>query len=126
MRLVARRESTFSIRSTFAMEERTLVIRRLSTGSVFRVVAAGAFFSLIPLALFFGILALFGLNTVKWNNQPIYGVSGLLVSPLIGLILAVFFTAFGGLALAFGLWLYSKFRPLRLRLIEDSSASAAA
>jgi hypothetical protein len=93
------------------MEERTIVIRRLSTGSVFRLVAAGAFFSLIPLAVCFGILALFGLSTIKWNNQPIYGISGLLVSPLIGTMLAAFLTGFGGLALVFGLWLYSKVRP---------------
>jgi hypothetical protein len=126
MHLVAGLEHVSSIRSIFAMEERSVVIRRLSTGSVFRVVAAGAFFSLIPLALFFGVLALFGLNTVKWNNQPIYGISGLLVSPLIGAMLAAFLTAFGGLALAFGLWLYSKVRPLRLRFIEDSSCSAGA
>jgi hypothetical protein len=108
------------------MEERTLVIRRFSTGCVLRGVAAGALFSLVPLAIFFGVLALFGLNTVKWNNQPIYGISGLLVSPLIGVMLAGFFTAFGGLALAFGLWLYSKVRPLRLRFIEESEPSVGA
>jgi|SRR5580704_7644370 hypothetical protein len=108
------------------MEERTLVIRRLSTGSVFRVVAAGAFFSLIPLALLFGVLALFGLDTVRWNNQAMHGISGLLVSPLIGLMLAAFFTAFGGVALAFGLWIYSRVRPLRLRFIEDSVAGSGA
>jgi hypothetical protein len=81
------------------MEDRTLIIRRLSTSSVFRIVAAGTFFFFIPLAVLFGVLALFGLNT------------GLL-------------TAMGGFALACGLWLYSKFRPLRLRLIEDAPIAA--
>jgi hypothetical protein len=101
------------------MDERTLVIRRLSTGTVFRIVAAGSFLSLVPLAIFFGVLAIFGLNTVKWNNQPIHGLAALLVSPLLGVMTAAFFTAFGGVALAFGLWLYSKFRPLRLRIVEE-------
>ena len=87
IRLVPGREHESNNRSISALEERTWVIRRFSTGSVFRVVAAGAFFSLIPLALFFGVLAMFGLNTVKWNNQPIYGFSGLLVSPFIGVML---------------------------------------
>jgi hypothetical protein len=41
------------------------------------------------------------------------------VSPLLGVMMAAFFTAFGGVALAFGLWLYSKFRPLRLRIVEE-------
>jgi hypothetical protein len=102
------------------LEERTIIIRRLSTGCIFRIVAAGTFVSLLPLAVFFGILALFGLNTVRWNNQPIHGVAGLLLSPVIGLMLAATLTAMGGVALAFGLWLFSKFRPLRLRLVEDS------
>ena len=93
------------------MEERTLIIRRLSTGSIFRIVAAGTFLSLVPLAVCFGILAAFGLNTIRWNNQPIYGISGLLLSPVIGLMLAAMLTAMGGVALAFGLWLYSKFGP---------------
>jgi hypothetical protein len=35
-------------------------------------------------------------------------------------MLAATLTAMGGVALAFGLWLFSKFRPLRLRLVEDS------
>jgi|ERR1700722_2686338 len=101
------------------MDERTLIIRRLSTGSVFRIVAAGSLLSMVPLAVFFGILAIFGLDTIKWNNQPIHGIAGLLVSPLLGIMMAGFFTAFGGIALAFGLWLYSKFRPLRLRVVEE-------
>jgi hypothetical protein len=108
------------------MEERTIIIRRLSTGSIFRIVAAGTFVSLLPLAVFFGILALFGLNTVRWNNQPIHGVAGLLLSPVIGLMLAATLTAMGGVALAFGLWLFSKFRPLRLRLVEDSPINPSA
>ncbi|MGD0494320.1 MAG: hypothetical protein ABSC32_22600 [Steroidobacteraceae bacterium] len=106
------------------MEDRTLIIRRLSTSSVFRIVAAGTFFFFIPLAVLFGVLALFGLNTIRWGNQPIYGISGLLLSPVIGLVLAGLLTAMGGFALACGLWLYSKFRPLRLRLIEDAPIAA--
>jgi hypothetical protein len=103
------------------MEERNISIRRLSTGSVFRIVAAGSFLSLIPLTIFFGVLALFGLDTIRWNNSPVHGVSGFLLSPLIGIFMAAFFTAFGGVALAFGLWIYSKVRPLRLRIVEDSA-----
>jgi hypothetical protein len=106
------------------MEDRTIVIRRLSTGSVFRVVAAGAFLSLVPLCIFFGVLALFGLNTIRWNNEPIHGIRGLLLSPLVGILMATFFTAFGGTALAFGAWLYSKFRPIKLRVYEDSGVTS--
>ena len=105
--------------------ERTLAIRRLRTGSIFQLVAAGLFCSVVPLFVFFGVLATFGLNTVKWNNVPIYGIKGLLVSPLMGILAAALFTAFAGLGMGFGLWLYSKFRPLTLRVLEDDTSSSA-
>ena len=101
------------------MQERTILIRRISTGSVFRIVAAGSFLSLVPLTVFFGVLATFGLDTIRWNSQPIHGIAGLLVSPLLGIMMAAFFTAFGGIGLTAGLWLYSKFRTLKLRVIEE-------
>ncbi|HEY2676202.1 MAG TPA: hypothetical protein VGI65_04480 [Steroidobacteraceae bacterium] len=106
------------------MEERTLVIRRLSTGSIFRLVAAGAFLSIVPLCVFFGVLALFGMNKIRWNNEPIYGIRGLLLSPLFGILMAAIFTGIGGAALALGSWLYSKFRPLKLRVYEDGSVAS--
>jgi hypothetical protein len=105
--------------------ERTLTIRRLRTGSIFRIVAAGIFLSVVPLFVFFGVLAAFGLNTVKWNNVPILGIKGLLVSPLMGIFAAALFTAFAGVGMGFGLWFYSKFRPLTLRVVEDEITPSA-
>jgi hypothetical protein len=105
-------------------ESRTLTIRRFRTGSVFRIVAAGAFLSLVPFACFMGVFALFGFHTVTWNHQPITGIAGLLASPLIGVFLAALFTGIFGVCLAFGLWLYSKIRPLTLQVLEDTSNGA--
>jgi hypothetical protein len=106
------------------IQSRTITIRRFSTGSVFRIVAAGSFLSLIPFACLMGVLALFGLHTVMWNQQPLTGLKGLLAAPFIGLFLAALFTAFFGVSLAFGLWLYSKIRPLTLQVLEDSGSEA--
>ena len=105
-------------------QSRTLIIRRFSTGSVFRIVAAGAFLSVIPFACFMGVFALFGFHTVTWNNESIVGFRGLLASPLIGLFLAALFAGFFGVFLAFGLWLYSKIRPLTLLIYEDGIGGA--
>jgi len=69
-----------------------------------------------------GVCALFGLGAVKWNNESLHGLKGLLVSPLLGIFLAAVFAAIGGIGIAFGLWLYSKFRPLNLRIVEDNPA----
>ena len=99
---------------------RTLSIRRLGTGSVFRLAAIGFSCSLIPFALLMGMFALFGYHTVSWNQQPVTGVKGLLASPFIGLFLAVLFTAVMGAFLSLGLWIYSKIRPLTLQVLEDT------
>lgn len=89
-------------------------LARFEAYSVYKLVFIGLACSLIPLGVVFGIFAFFGANTIHWNGQPIHGVTGLLVSPLIGAILAIGFTAFAGTACAFGLWLFSKFKPLSL------------
>jgi len=99
--------------------DRVIVIRRLRTGSVFRVAAAGIFFSLIPFAMVMGVCGLFGMDTLSWNEKPVHGVTALVASPFVGAFIAAMFTAFGGSGLAFGLWLYSKFKPLRLTVVED-------
>jgi len=106
------------------IENRTLTIRRFRTGSVFRIVAAGAFLSLVPFACLMGVFALFGFHTVTWNHQPLTGIVGLIASPFIGLFLAALFTAFFGVCLAFGLWLYSKIRPLTLHILEETDGGA--
>jgi hypothetical protein len=106
------------------IENRTLTIRRFRTGSVFRIVAAGAFLSLVPFACLMGVFALFGFHTVTWNHQPVTGIVGLIASPFIGLFLAALFTAFFGVCLAFGLWLYSKIRPLTLHILEETDGGA--
>ena len=92
-----------------------LNVERLSSGTIYKLVALGSIFSLVPVSLLLGILSLFGLDTISWNDAPASGAKGFLVSPFIGLFLAGFATAFGGSAIAFGLWLYSFFGALQLR-----------
>lgn len=104
--------------------DRSIKIRRIRTGSVFRLMAAGIFCSVVPLCLIFGVLALFGLNAVRWNNQPVYGIRGLLLSPVLGALIAGVFTIMAGVGVSFGLWVYSKFRSLSLVLVEDSDSAA--
>ena len=107
-------------------EDRTLIVRRLRTGSIFRIVIAGGFFSLVPFAIVMGGFAFFGFHTVTWNNEPLTGLTGLVASPFIGALAAALFSGFFGLFLSFGLWLYSKVRPLTLRVIEETTPSAGA
>jgi hypothetical protein len=106
-------------------ELRSLMVRRIKTGSVFRIVAAASFSSLIPFCILMGIFGFFGFNTLTWNNQPVHGVMAIIASPFIGVFMAILFAGVFGLLSAFGLWLYSKIRPIKIEvLIEDGGGAA--
>ena len=99
-------------------------IERLSVGSIFKLIAIGMGCSFVPLCVFFGILAAFGAQTVTWNGQHLTGVSGLLVSPLIGLMVSGIGAVLLGSACAFGLWVYSLVRPMSI-LVKEAAAHDA-
>jgi hypothetical protein len=93
--------------------ERT-VINKLSLGTVFKITFIGLAFGLVPIFALMGVLSLFGMATVTWNEQPVTGISGLISAPFIGLFVALVFTAVLGLAMGLGLFIYSKFRNLEI------------
>lgn len=102
-------------------------VTRLYVGSVYKLVFIGLLCSVFPLCLVFGAFAAFGFNTVQWNGQAVHGVSGLLLSPVLGAMIVGFFTIFMGTACALGLWVFSKFRPLALwaKNVEHDSGEVA-
>ncbi|ARV19918.1 hypothetical protein AEP_02993 [Curvibacter sp. AEP1-3] len=91
-----------------------LTIQRLSAGTVFKLAAIGMACTFLPLCVFFGVLAAFGAPTITWNGQQLTGVSGLAMSPVIGLMITSLGTLFLGSACAFGLWIYSLVRPVSI------------
>ena len=78
-----------------------VLIRRISVGTVFKLVGVGLMFSLLPFTILMGCGAALGLNTLNWNNQPLTGWVALVASPFIGLFLVAMFTMFLGTATAF-------------------------
>lgn len=99
-------------------------IQRLSAGTIFKLAAIGLGCSFIPLSVFFGVLAAFGAQTVTWNGQHLTGLSGLAMSPVIGLMVSGIGTVLLGSACAFGLWLYSFVRPMSI-LVKNVKAQDA-
>lgn len=79
-----------------------VLIRRISVGTVFKLVGMGLMFSLLPFTILMGCTAALGLNTLSWNNEPLTGWVALVASPFIGLFLVAMFTMFLGTATAFG------------------------
>lgn len=99
-----------------------IAVQRLSAGSIFKLVAIGTSVTFIPFSVLMGCFALFGANTVTWNNESIHGITGLLASPFIGIFISLIFTLFLGSFIALGLWVFSKFRPITL-LVKQNNAS---
>ncbi len=97
--------------------EQTLIIRKVKARSVYKLLLYGLLIGFIPLGLLFGVMAFFGADTVKWNNQPIHGTAALFTAPAISLLVALVFTAFLGTVACLGLWVLSRFRTLSIRVI---------
>lgn len=89
-----------------------LEIKRLTMGTIFKLLLIGGACSFIPFSLLMGVLSYFGASTVTWNGHALTGTSGLLASPFIGVFITILIAGFFGLFIAAGLWLYSRFWPL--------------
>lgn len=94
----------------------TISAQRLSIGSVYKLWLIGLGSAMAPFGVLCGVLAMFEFNTVTLNGQPLHGVAGLVVGSLLGFVLAFMFTVFLGTTAILGLWLYSKFRPITLKV----------
>ena len=95
-------------------------IKRLTTGTIFKILIYGSIFSISPFFLLMGVLSLFGASTILWNEQQLTGVSGLIASPFIGVVISLIFSGFFGLFLSAGLWIYSRFKPLTVHYWKAS------
>lgn len=103
----------------------SLFVKRIRTASVYKIVALGCAAASLPLALAFAVLGATGLMTLSWNGQPVNGARALVVGPLIAFLFAAFAAGLVGSLVAFGLWLYSKFKPLELEIEPAAVAEAA-
>jgi hypothetical protein len=108
------------------MTAREITVQRLSAGTVFKLVGIGLACSIIPLSLLTGLLSMSGAaTTMMVNRHMVTGVSALVVSPLMGALTVLLLTMLLGSGMAFGLWLFSKFRPMRLLVTAAPSSGPA-
>jgi len=94
----------------------TIEVQRLSVGSVYKLFAISIVCFLVPAAFIAGIFAFFGADTITWNGQHLKGLTGLIASPFIGLLISFIFTVLFGTGGAIGLWLFSKVHTLKLSI----------
>jgi len=84
--------------------------KNISKKSLFKLLFQSIGYGLIAFSFLMGVFALFGFETVAWNEEQITGISGLLVSIPIGLFLGLMFTCFMWLIGILGLWINSYFK----------------
>jgi len=102
---------------------RDIQIRKLSFKSVFKLIAIGQYLAWIPFAILCALGTFAGLGSIQWNGQTLQGFNALLMSPVIGFIIATAVTLIVGTSTALGLWLWSKLRPLTLRVKDIDPAA---
>ena len=102
-------------------------IRRLTTGSIYKLIFFGSWVGSIPVFLVLGAFAVTGVELLSWNGQYITGWSALIGGPLLGLFLSSLFGAVVASITALGHWLLSKLGGLSLycELDEDPDEDAA-
>ncbi len=91
-----------------------ITAKKLTKGSVFKIYFLGLAGGFFVLFLIFGISAIFGAETVKWEGQPITGFMGLVTAMLMWPFFSFFFAGFMWLISILGLWLYSLIRPITI------------
>jgi len=99
-----------------------LKVAKLRAGTVFKLLGIGLTIGLLLLCTLAGILSAADLSMLMWNGKPITGLKAIFVGPLMGIFMALIFTAIIGSITAFGLWLYSMFRPMEIEyeIFEES------
>ena len=97
--------------------EQTLVVQKIKATSIYKLVSCGLFSIFIPFGFICGVLANFGFDAVYWNREAIHGWHAIIYGPIMTMAVALFFTAFFGTFISLGLWLFSYFRNISIRII---------
>jgi hypothetical protein len=99
--------------------EESISLKRFSAVSLLKIVAVGSSISVMAFSVLMGILAFFGAHTVHWNGKPAIGISALITSLVIGVILAVVITLMSWIGFLISFWIFSPFGRLTLEYIAD-------
>ncbi|WP_312951458.1 hypothetical protein [Superficieibacter sp.] len=92
--------------------------KRVKASVIYRLMLIGLGIPMFIFSLICGLLGMFGYNMVNWNNETVHGVLALPIALLSGLFISVFFTLFLGTICCVGLWIYSRFRPLQVKVLD--------
>jgi hypothetical protein len=95
----------------------TVRVKKISAGTVFKLIATGLTFGFLPLFIIFSVMGAFGLEVLTWNEEPVIGVKAIFMGPLMALFMSAMFTLVIGSITVFGLWLFSFIKPLNIEFV---------
>ncbi|QRG79275.1 hypothetical protein [Citrobacter sp. R56] len=93
-------------------------MKRIKPSAIYRLMLIGLGIPLQIFAVVCGVMGIFGADMVKWNDQPVHGILALPAAMFSALFVTVIFTAFMGSVTCLGLWIYSRFRPLKVKTLD--------
>ena len=93
-------------------------MKRVKASIIYRLMLIGLSIPVLGFCVISGVMGMFGYDMVKWNDQTVHGVLALPVALFSGLFISVLMTVFLGSIICFGLWIYSRFRPLRVKVFD--------
>lgn len=100
-----------------------IIAEKISKKSLFKLLLLGFGVSVCVFCVLCGIAALFGMSMVQVNGVHRYGLEGLIYGILMGPIFAVIGGAVIWCLMAFGLWVTSFFKPLKLTFKKAKDVS---
>ena len=100
----------------------TLTVKRIRGGSIFKFILLGSIIGFILFTTFLGIFALMGFEILKWNDEYITGIKGLIASPFLGAFLGVIFGLFNSIIIYIGLLVYSRFKDISIEYIPSNNS----
>lgn len=92
--------------------------KRIKARSIYRLLLIGLSIPMGVLGFIFGLFGCFGYDTVSWNQHYIHGLLALPVGLFIGVLMSAIMTAIIGSLSCLGLWIYSRFRPLKITVLD--------
>lgn len=89
----------------------TLQLKSLTVGAVMKLLFIANVMLWGPFGIFISLAALFGSDTVKWNEEVVTGFGGVILALVIAGIFCLIATAITGLLTYLGIRIYSALRP---------------
>lgn len=93
-----------------------LQTKGLSAGSLYKILLLGFLFSLGPLFIIAAICSYFGAHVLTLNGIYVIGLKGLITGFIMAPVFPLLFSSIFFIFIAFGLWLYTRFRTLNIKI----------